>query len=384
VKNVHLRQNDRGQLEVTGHYTGGAEGESRIEWTATLLAKGNRAPKTVKLRPTVGKVLRPPPELTGATIEAVYVPVRADGVRGTPVTAAERVAVRAVPTITALELLTPTGEFSVAVPVRCKVTVAAGDPTFQWARRRGTDPWADIAGAVNSDYTPVQDEIGCLIRCTVSPVNGQGWIGEPRDAVIPQPVDNGVHGLVIVSHKNRFQSGVELTTSLGTDVSWEREVGNGEWEVAAEAKAVYLVTWNDVGSRLRAFVGSQESPPTPKIIIRPSLEAYVRACVRSRAFKFTLISKVGKASWTAVATEKGLSLKGPGGEKIGKWTTVTYRAIEENHTDLVLWLDPSCKFAVVASFPGDQRLTDALGQHARDFVCATLSEYAKGCQLPEK
>jgi hypothetical protein len=39
-------------------------------------------------------------------------------------------------------------------------------------------------------------------------------------------------------------------------------------------------------------------------------------------------------------------------------------------------LDQSCKFVVVPSFPGDQKLADALGQHDRDFVCATLSEYA--------
>jgi hypothetical protein len=145
---------------------------------------------------------------------------------------------------------------------------------------------------------------------------------------------------------------------------------------------VYLVTWNDVGHRLRIFLADQESPPTPKIVLRPDLDAYVRACVRSRAFKFTIAAKVGKAIWTAVASEKGLTLKGPGGEKFGKWSTVKYDAIEDTRTDLVLWLDPSAKFVVVPSFPADQRLAAAIGDHGRDFVCATLNAFAQGSGSP--
>jgi hypothetical protein len=52
---------------------------------------------------------------------------------------------------------------------------------------------------------------------------------------------------------------------------------------------------NDVGRRLRAFLGTQERPTPRKLF--PDQQR-----------------KVGKASWTAVAAEKGLTLKGPGGE----------------------------------------------------------------------
>jgi hypothetical protein len=44
---------------------------------------------------------------------------------------------------------------------------------------------------------------------------------------------------------------------------------------------------------------------------------------------------------------------------------------------MVMWLDPSVKFQVSLAISGDQRLLTAIGDHGRDFVGATLAEYAK-------
>jgi hypothetical protein len=39
--------------------------------------------------------------------------------------------------------------------------------------------------------------------------------------VTPRPIDDGApKGFTVVSHKNRFRSGVELTTNAGGEVTW--------------------------------------------------------------------------------------------------------------------------------------------------------------------
>jgi hypothetical protein len=377
VKNVKLRQNDEGRIEVTGDYSGGVEGESRFEWSAVHPAAGKRGPKTVKLRTTTVPHFAPPPELVGCDIGANYVPIRADGVKGTPVAAPTKVTVRPLPVVEAVELVSTNGEFSVGIPIRCNASIRDGTPSYEWFRGHGEGDWQKLADATFRDYLPTHEDLGFLVCCRVEPVSEQGWRGKAVTHVITHPIDDGVHGLVILAHKSRFQTGVELTTNAEGEVTWERE-RNGDWEIAAENKATYFVTWNDVGHKLRIFVGDQESQPCPPIVLRPSLNSYVRACVRSKTFKFTITAKVGKGSWVASATDKGITLKGTGGEKIAKWESITYVAIEDTRNEFVLWLDPSSKFLGFPSFPADQRLTTALGEHVRDFVCAVLTEYSKG------
>jgi hypothetical protein len=134
------------------------------------------------------------------------------------------------------------------------------------------------------------------------------------DALTSHAIDDGVHGLLIISHipeRGRAHNNRRIA------VTWEGGVV-GEWVIAADEKSSYLVTWNYVGHRLRAFLAERGTPPTQPIVLRPALLSYVRACVRARAFKVPLAARVEKRSWVATAIDKQLMRKGTGGEKIAK------------------------------------------------------------------
>jgi hypothetical protein len=384
ARSVVLRQDDEGEEGDHGHrgrkgdivldvvYVGGKQGTPQVEWRGT-----SPSGRDVSLGTNAKVRFRTPHHLAGYTICARFTPVRNDGVCGHPVTS-NRLVVQGRPTVENVEILSQTGQFAIGVTLRCRAKVAHGAPTFQWSTLAGPNARAvPVDGATTPEFVCRREDVGHFVRCTVRPVNDRGWTATAIDATSPEPVNDGHTGFCIVSHKDRFQSGVQLTTTTGKPVIWEREEDD-EWGIVAEEQATYLVTANDIGHRVRAFLGEQETEPTPVIVLRPALQSYVRAAVRARSFKFAAAARVGKLRWTLVADEAGIVMKGKSGEKVGKWATISCVAVDGNTTEMVLWLDPSSKFALVPSFPGDQRLTSALREHLRDFVCATLTEFAKG------
>jgi hypothetical protein len=369
---VVVRQNGAGRIEVVGDYSGGREGASIFEWRAA-----NPGDSPVSLGHSTHREFAPPPDLAGFTVEARYIPIRDDGERGHGVVSTNRLVVQPLPNVDMSEILSQTGHFTVGATLRCHAKVSHGHPVYQWYVKATTGGAVVIRpGATSEDYVISDDDVGLLVLCTVDPVNAQGWHGRTVAATITEPVVAMPVGLVIVSHKNRFRTGVEITTNTGQPVTWETESEN-EWIIALEDQVSYRLTPNDIGHRIRAFSGELESAPTPPIELRPQLTSFVRAAVRARTFKFTATGRVGRMRWLVIADDVGITMKGKTGEKAGKWSTVSFAAIPEEPAEMVLWLDRSCKFLITPAFPKDQRLTTTLGAHIRDFVCATLTEYAK-------
>jgi hypothetical protein len=374
VKDVVVQYNAEGKIECIGQYSGGKQGPSIYNWRTTN-AKG----RSVNLDSSLVNIFEPTPDLTDLEIEALYTPVREDGLRGPSVPSGNKCKVQPVPKVEKLELLLAADRITVGSQIRCKPTVSAGThPTFQWCRGPGDGSWARIDGAKVADYTATAEYAGLFLLCSVEPVNKQGWKGAAVSAVSSAKVEAAEDGLRITVHKDRYQTGMVLGTNIPVqDVVWERQVGSN-WELICE-KPNYLLSINDVGHRIRAALGDFKAQPTPPIILRPSLSSYVKAAVRAKTFKFSATAKIGKTLWQATADPTGLTFKakGPAGEKTGRWATVKWDATNGTRDEMVLWLDPSEKFVVAVAISGDQRLLTTVGDHTRDFVCATLSEYAK-------
>jgi hypothetical protein len=372
VKNVIVRQNEAGRIEVIGHYTGGREGRSLIE-----LRAANPGGSAVSLGTSTEREFVPPPDLAGRTVEASYLPVREDGARGRVVASANRVIVQPLPVVDSAELLSQTGHFTLGSTLRCRAKVSNGHGVYQWYTKASMgSKLVKKPDATDRDYVVTSEDVGLLLVCSVDPVNALGWRGKTVAATACERVSEAPMNLVIVSHKNRFQTGVEITTNGGQPVAWEMDNG-GEWVNVAERQVSYLLTTNEIGHRVRACSEEQNSAPTPLIVLRPQLMSFVRASVRARTFKFTGIGRLRKMRWSVIVDESGIVMKGKMGDKVGKWATISFSAVPGQPGELVLWLDPSCKYLISPEFPNDQRLTTALGTHVRDFVCATLSEYAK-------
>jgi hypothetical protein len=373
VTNVKLQQNVQGHVECTGVYKGGEQGQSLYEWSST-----NLAGKKMNLGVTTVNWWPPQPDLIGCKIEVLYTPVRFDGVRGRAVRSNTWV-VQALPTVTSLELLTSGDRVKVGSHIRCKAAVVEGSsPTFQWSCGKGDGTWAKIEGAATADYLVAPENLGLYLRCSVIAQNDAGWKGPALSAVVAEPVEPAEpDALRIIVHKNRFETGVEMRTSAEGEVIWEREVG-GTWEFIVES-AVYMTTINDVGHRIRAAAGEEETPPTPPIIIRPALVAYAKAAVGAKQLRFVATSKVAKVVWNGLANGVGLTIKGKGPveDKSGKWATVRWEAVNGTRDEMTLWLDRSAKFRVSVAITGDQRLLVAIGEHTRDYICATFAEFAR-------
>jgi hypothetical protein len=300
--------------------------------------------------------------------------------RGTPVRSANQWVIQEPPAVKSVEMLTSDEKLTVGSQARCRATCSPGaHAMFQWYRGTGDGKWAQIASANTSEHVCTVDDIDLYLLCYIEPVNAEGWKGKAVSAVTAEPVSANAPSLVIVVHKNRYQTGMEMTTNLDSSVVWERDTGSETWEFVCE-KPVYLLTSNDIGRRIRAASEGLESEPTPVIVFRPQILSLVKALVRVRSFKFFAAAKVGRSSWTVTVDSNGVNLKartGSAGEKFGKWTTVKCEATTGTRDEMMLWLDRSTKFLMIPTFVGTEQRLEAIMEHTRDFICMTLMEFAK-------
>jgi hypothetical protein len=281
-------------------------------------------------------------------------------------------------------MLTSDKNLTVDCQARCKAICSPGaHATFQWYRGAGDGKWTQIASANTADYICTVNDVGLYLLCYVEPVSAEGWKGKTLRAATTDPVTARAPTLMIVVHKNRYQTGMEMTTDLGSSVDWERENGPEIWEFVCENR-VYLLTSNDIGRRIRAVSKVLESEPTPVIVFRPQFLSLVKAFVRARSFKFFATAKIGKSSWTVIADRNGVNLKakiGPAGEKFGKWATVKCEAITGTKDEMTLCLDRSTKFLMIPTFVGTEQRLETVLKHTRDFVCMTLTQFAKAAVI---
>jgi hypothetical protein len=126
-RKVTVNKNNHGFLEVSAACSRGLEGFSFIVWRVY-----DERGEPVNLGKSVGKNMAVTQELIGKLVDCVYVPVRTDGLAGIPTPSANKVKVRASPSVTATELLVKGGVLMIGSEMHCKVTCSKGaTPTFQ-------------------------------------------------------------------------------------------------------------------------------------------------------------------------------------------------------------------------------------------------------------
>jgi hypothetical protein len=176
---------------------------------------------------------------------------------------------------------------------------------------------------------------------------------------------------------DKVWTGEELRTNADQAVNWEREDRSGSFVRIVEAET-YLLTANDIGSRLRVTWQRHQSEPTQKCVIRPDIRGCVHAFVRAKAFKFVGQAKVGKLKWLVSVDASGISMTAKGmPEKSAKWGNIRTEAMDGTTDEMRIWFDSSTKFVVIPSIADDPRLAKSVGRHARDLIVAALAEFAQ-------
>ena len=177
VENVRITQNERGLIEATGKYSGGFEGMSFIIWRVYHGDVPENIGKTIE------KEILPDEKMAGQTVDAVYVPVRSDGLAGTPVPSSNRMFVEPLPSVSSAELLVKHGKVKVGNAMRCNATLSKGAKAqYQWHRGDG-NAWEIIEGADKVEYTPTANDVGFMILCSVTAVDSRGWMSTPYSAM---------------------------------------------------------------------------------------------------------------------------------------------------------------------------------------------------------
>ncbi|OHT00557.1 hypothetical protein TRFO_07875 [Tritrichomonas foetus] len=380
VKNVKVKQNERGFIECTGDYSGGIEGASYFLWHAT-----DKQGKIHNIGKTDDREIFPPVQLTGLEVEATYCPIRDDGVEGDQVRSSNKVIVRPLPVVESIDILVKDGLVRVGQIMRCKAICSEGaKATFAWYRGDGQAYWEPIAGADKGDYTPTESDVGYYVLCLAAPVNKEGWIGKGISAATPTPVEPGDLVLALVPQKQRatnkemYWTGVAIKTNLPDNeaVTWEREIEPNNWLVICDA-VEYTPNANDVGFRIRAAVGDYETAPSPPIVINPEVGSFVNATVRAKAFQFKAKAIHGASVWEFLADETGLTMKSKRAkhEKVAKWSNVKVTAIESSKDEIELWMDASTKFQIIPLLQGDSRYKPIVQKNARDFLINTIQQF---------
>jgi hypothetical protein len=380
VENVAVCQNGRGFLQCTGDYFGGVEGLSFIVWRVYENDKPQNIGKSIE------RELNPEDICIGKTVDAVYVPIRADGTAGPPVASGNKVVVEPLPVVKSAEILVKHGKLNAGNLMRCRVKVSPGAKAkFQWLHGDGT-AWEVIDGATTAEYQPGDDDIGFLMLCCVTAVNAKGWESGRFSASTATPVaphekrlDLDEANWFTGGDKPKVIAGVLLSTKLKLEslakakLTWQRKE-NGVW-ANVKADDVYQVTCNDIGHRLRAIAANGlTSAHTNVVEGAPALCSYVRAQIRTKVLTFVAASKLGGVVWhVAVSAEGVVMTNRNGSHRKSNWKRVSCEAVDATIDELVLWMDPATKFVLVPSL-NDARLEGLVGkQNVRDFVVMVVN-----------
>ena len=167
-------------------------------------------------------------------------------------------------------------EVKVGVAITAEVTdLDVVDPitvTWQWASSaNAAGPWADIAGATDEAYTPVEDDVGNYLQATASYRDGHGS-GKSESAATTSVVlalttdvigDNGV----VTLSSNDPVMGQALTASLADSdspisITWQwasSSTSSGTYtDIAGATTEVYTPAQGDVGNYLRATASYED------------------------------------------------------------------------------------------------------------------------------
>jgi hypothetical protein len=377
VTRVTVSQNGQGNLEVTGKYSGGAEGYSFLIWR--VHEPGTTEPR--KLGKSVDRVMVPTPDMIGKVVDCIYVPVREDGLAGTPTVSTNQITVGTLPTVDSAEILVKGGALVTGALMRVRTTVSKGSkPTFQWHRGDGR-VWETIKDATDIEYTASLLDQGFNLRCTVVATHRNGWQSVPLKVTTDNKVGHVKAALEIHCDEANVETGSILYTNVprekarGAQLKWQREEA-GKWVDQATA-ASYLVTANDLGMRLRANVkDGRTSTPTDPVRLKTEVLSCVRATIRATHFTLDAEGKLG-GSWSIAGDTIGIAMKSKAGTaKLVKWNVVKCECVPGTTDEMLLWLDPSTKFPLVPSLRSDPRIEQIVGQtQARDYTVAVMRGY---------
>ncbi|OHT03695.1 hypothetical protein TRFO_28829 [Tritrichomonas foetus] len=381
VSKVRMIQNSVGNIECVGEYRGGYEGQSFIIWRVY-----EEDGTTKSLGKTVEKEMPPNEHILGKKVDAVYVPIRSDGLAGNPVIASNQIIPQPLPTVTSADILVKGGVLQTGALMRCRTTCSPGaKPKFQWHRGDGK-AWEIIEGATNIEYTTTKDDIGFLILCSVIAVDNKGWPSPAFAAATQTPIVKRKNVLAIqepLNQDGKLVTGAMLSTNLeldqlsGAKLKWQKIV-DGEWKTIA-SDDTYLLSVNDVGERLRVFSAKtgQASEPTKVVELEPIVASYVRAIVKSGQMKVKARAKIGVVIWTIIIEGNIMTLRSKNGsQKSSKLSIVSCDAIQGSPDEMILYLDPSSKFALIPDLSDDKRLESLIKkENARDFVVAAIREF---------
>ena len=388
VKNVKLFQNDDGDIECTGEYFGGVEGNSLIIWR---VYNENNVP--VNIGKTVDRKMRPTDEFVNKVVEAGYVPIREDGIGGQPVMS-NKLKVEPLPVVETAEILVKKGKVEDNNPMRIHATVPPGcNAVYQWYYGDGTN-WQKIVNATDVQYTPTEKEIGFYILCSVVAINKKGWKSFEYAAVTSKAVAASTSTLKILTNNdslrislldtktpnNQIYTGMIISTNISikelrkTEIAWQRESKPNKWKDILNSDT-YIVTCNDVGCRLRvADSKGRVSEPTNVIEYNPNVLTYINAILKTSNMKFVAKPKFGHTTWYAGVSSYGVSLESSEKKKKqSKWSLVKVEAVNGTDDEMILWMDPSSKFHFIPSLSHDPRLESLIKkENVRDFVVSVI------------
>lgn len=372
AKNVTIKQNENGNLEVNGTYIGGEEGKSFIIWR---VYDDNNMPKNVGK--TFEYVIPPDETFNNKTVDAVYVPIRFDGAGGQPVPSKNKIFVKPLPSVEKAEILVKKGKVIEGNLMRCNVKLSNGaTPQYQWYHGDGK-AWEKIENATEAEYLPNQEDVGYYILCSIVAVNKKNWKSEPYAATTLVPLAPAPDKLTIISSAEKIMVGmiisVKMELSKKNTPIWQREVDD-KWENVLNDDN-YVVTCNDIGHRLRVIsTNGLESKPTNVIEMEQVLALYIKAMLRTSSLTFTGYTKLGNMVWMLTASPYGLTMEtAKGTKKKSKWNLVQAVAIDGTVDEMILWMDPSSKFIMIPSFDNDPRLQALIrADQVRDYVVMVL------------
>jgi hypothetical protein len=101
-------------------------------------------------------------------MDAVYTPIRSDGLAGATVVSGKRVLVKPVPRARSAKVLAKGGRMSAGQLLLCSVKCTPGaDLSFQWSRGDGKR-WKAVEGATMVECEPGEGDVGYCMQCSVA------------------------------------------------------------------------------------------------------------------------------------------------------------------------------------------------------------------------
>lgn len=373
---VSIKQNGHGHLEVTGKYHGGVEGQSFVIWRYY-----DEKDQALAIGKTLEHTMVPPDKLIGKKMDAIFVPVREDGLAGAPVPSENTITIQPMPTITSCQIIPKNKKNIVDNLFFCRVTAPSNIKkiTYQWQRGDGA-AWVPIPGATTNEYISVSEDMGFFLLCQVIGTNGRGWKSAPVDAMTSEPIGDKSEQITLeYTHPlGKVYTGVLISTNLKdsqldqANLVYQKEV-SGKW-VDVVADDQYFVTCNDIGFRLRAITASgKATDPSNVVELEPTLCSYIRAVVRAKVLKFKAKGKLGGISWSISIDSKGAIMESKGCRKISKWDLINVEGVNNTPDEMILWMDATSKFILIPSLSNDQRLEKIVGkENIRDFIVMVI------------